>query len=667
MRKRFLVSLVLAVLLVQAAVPALSTGAPSTFTVMVYLCGTDLETDDGSASDDLIEMMLAEIPADGPVNVLIETGGAKEWWVEDINPGLNERWLLDDGDILRKESMQRRDMADADTLLDFIQWSVSEYPADRYGLVLWNHGGGSTGGVCYDEFSGDFLTALDLHEVLSSVQEDDEDFHLDFVAFDACLMSTFEMANYLADFADYMFASEEVVAGYGLDYTAFLSAIGSDPGIDTEALGRVVADSYIDTTLSYDPDDYLTFSVINLREVRALTEAMEDIGSGLQIALDTGGLGGISRSRQMMRSQGDFYTDGSDMVDMRLFIEHFADISGADASAALRSLDQVVAYSAYTRDKLDNICGLSILVPLKTREDFPEYSVYYDPLELFPAYAAFLSDYTDALNTGSYVFSASAPEQVAGTAVLSSALQALTESGSHMDQYDSAPATGAAPAEDAEDAYEEPRQDITEETLTYMVTLPADDLEYLAYVEGNLMLDISDDEIEAYIDLGYLQNNEVDWDSGVVTSEFDGTWPTLDGQLVYMVDQLFTRDTRRSLIDVRVNDLDVYLLVVFDAARPMGEIVGYTEGYSEQGIPVRGYEKLKPGDVITPQYYIYYYDEDGEEQIEPLLGEPIEYTGEPLAFAYESLIGSGENYAYTFCLNDVFGDYSFTDFIYFTL
>lgn len=663
MRKRSLVSLVLAALLVLTALPALSAEAPSAFTVMVYLCGTDLETGDGSASDDLIEMMLAEIPAGGPVNVLIETGGTKEWWIDDINPSLNERWLLDDGDILRKESMPRRDMADADTLFDFIQWSVSEYPAERYGLVLWNHGGGSTGGVCYDEFSGDFLTALDLHEVLSAVQADDEDFFLDFVAFDACLMATFEMANYLADYADYMFASEEVVSGYGLDYTAFLSAIGKNPGIETEALGRVVADSYIDTTLSYDPDDYLTFSVLDLREVRALTDAMEDIGSGLQIALDTGGLSGISRGRQMMRSQGDFYTDGSDMVDMRLFIERFADVSGADASAALRSLDRVVAYSAYTRDKLDDICGLSILVPLKTREDFTAYSVYYDPLELFPAYTAFLTEYTDALNTGSYVFSASTPEVVTGTAVLSSALHALMESGGQMDASESAPAT----EEETEDGYEEPGQDMAAETLAYTVTLPADDLEYLAYVEGNLMLDISDDEIEAYVDLGYLQNNEIDWESGVVTSEFDGTWPTLDGQLVYMVDQLFTRDTRRSLIDVRVNDLDVYLLVVFDAARPMGEVVGYTEGYSEQGIPVRGYEKLKPGDVITPQYYIYYYDEDGEEQIEPLLGDPIVYTGESLTFAYESLVGSGENFAYTFCLNDVFGDYAFTDFIYFTL
>ena len=36
-------------------------------------------------------------------------------------------------------------MDNADTLIDFINWGITKYPAKRYGLVLWDHGGQWTG------------------------------------------------------------------------------------------------------------------------------------------------------------------------------------------------------------------------------------------------------------------------------------------------------------------------------------------------------------------------------------------------------------------------------------------------------------------------------------------------------------------------------------------
>jgi len=29
-----------------------------------------------------------------------------------------------------------------DALIDFIKWGIKNYPAERYALILWNHGGG---------------------------------------------------------------------------------------------------------------------------------------------------------------------------------------------------------------------------------------------------------------------------------------------------------------------------------------------------------------------------------------------------------------------------------------------------------------------------------------------------------------------------------------------
>ena len=55
-------------------------------TVLIYMCGSDLESDIGSATADLNEIIRADLPADGDVRVLVATGGAESWWTEEISP-----------------------------------------------------------------------------------------------------------------------------------------------------------------------------------------------------------------------------------------------------------------------------------------------------------------------------------------------------------------------------------------------------------------------------------------------------------------------------------------------------------------------------------------------------------------------------------------------------
>ena len=44
---------------------------------MVYMCGSDLESELGSATKDLEEMLAADLSEQ--VNVIIETGGTRQW------------------------------------------------------------------------------------------------------------------------------------------------------------------------------------------------------------------------------------------------------------------------------------------------------------------------------------------------------------------------------------------------------------------------------------------------------------------------------------------------------------------------------------------------------------------------------------------------------------
>ena len=85
-------------------------------------------------------------------------------------------------------------MGDPETLYDFIKFCEENYPADRKALILWNHGGGSDGGICYDEiFDMDDITFAELKEAFVRLYgESPYEKPFELIGFDACLMATLD-------------------------------------------------------------------------------------------------------------------------------------------------------------------------------------------------------------------------------------------------------------------------------------------------------------------------------------------------------------------------------------------------------------------------------------------------------------------------------------------
>ena len=79
-------------------------------------------------------------------------------------------------------------MGNPATLTDFIQWAVTNYPANHYLLDLWDHGDG-IGGVCEDESSESILSLSDVRQAITRAGT-----HMDVIGFDACLMAMAETA-----------------------------------------------------------------------------------------------------------------------------------------------------------------------------------------------------------------------------------------------------------------------------------------------------------------------------------------------------------------------------------------------------------------------------------------------------------------------------------------
>ena len=182
-----------------AGVSMKADAAEETWVVYWYLCGSDLESNYGAATEDLMEMLDVQLPDN--VQVVIETGGASMWQNEMISADYIQRYLYNSDDLYLVDEQPLEDMGDHATLADFLSFCEENYPADHTAVIFWNHGGGSVAGVSFDElYDYDSLTLPELYSAFEAVYELSEtNPPIDLVGFDACLMATIDTAYTLAD------------------------------------------------------------------------------------------------------------------------------------------------------------------------------------------------------------------------------------------------------------------------------------------------------------------------------------------------------------------------------------------------------------------------------------------------------------------------------------
>ena len=183
-----------------ATVFAMRTALGEGTALMVYMTGSDLESRCAAASND-IEEMIQSVPADGSLRVILLTGGAAVWHREGIPSEGCDMWEVTSDGLSHVCHLTDDSMGDARTLSRFLTESAERYPADRYALILWDHGGGPLGGVCLDETAD--MDALSLEEIAEALEN--SAFHdnpLSLIGFDACLMASAEVASAVAPYGE---------------------------------------------------------------------------------------------------------------------------------------------------------------------------------------------------------------------------------------------------------------------------------------------------------------------------------------------------------------------------------------------------------------------------------------------------------------------------------
>jgi hypothetical protein len=313
------------------------------------------------------------------------------------------------------------DMGDPKVLSDFVKWARTNYPAQHYMLVIWDHGEGwrlfvasllnkqraavhsralpltdsaqaqiasaatlrhgygtadkngmsapltsapadGYRSASNDETDNDVLYDREIEDGLKDALQGAK---LDVLAFDACLMSMVETGYAMRDSAKVLLASEELVPGPGWPYDDVLSAVEAQNPTDGAALAKIIVSAYKNRYQTIAPDT--TFAAIDLSRISSIADRVSSLADALTPELRTN-LQGIVSARDATSTYAPGYQFYH--VDVREFMEQLkgrtssASVLNAISAAEAEINSAVIAnYAGADRQGPYGSFGLAIYFP----------------------------------------------------------------------------------------------------------------------------------------------------------------------------------------------------------------------------------------------------------------------------------------------------------------
>ncbi|MDE7042306.1 MAG: peptidase C11 [Oscillospiraceae bacterium] len=621
-----------------------------TVTIMVYMCGTDLESRSKMGTMDLQEMLNASFGND--VNLLVYTGGCKGWQNTVVSSTTNQIWQIKDGRMACLEKdLGSVPMTDPDVLSGYIRWCAENYPASRYELILWDHGGGSVSGYGYDEkfaSSG----SMDLSGLDRALK--DAGVKFDFIGFDACLMATAETALTMAQYADYLIASEETEPGVGWYYTDWLTALGKDTSMPTIQIGQKIVDSFVETCAQKCRGQSTTLSVVDLAELEAtLPDVLADFSRSTAKLIREQSYQTVSNARSGAR---EFAPSGRiDQVDLVHLAKNLGTKEGEALSKVLLS---AVKYNRTSAD-MTNAYGLSIYFPYRKTAAVSRAASTFERIGMDDAYTQCIRQFADVVDSGQAVSGGS-------DSPLPALLGMLGGAGSGGDDISTLLASvlggRSLDMENANEyltAHRFPDEALVWQTGEGGVPVLRLNEQQWGLVQ-DLELNLFYDDGEGYIDLGLDNTFDFDGEGGLLGVN-EGTWLAVEGQPVAYYHTATVDDGANYAITGRVpvmhNGSRAELILTFDTERPQGYVAGVQTVYlnGETDTVAKSQSELQPGDTL--EFLCDYYSYDGDYQDSYLLGDPLIVTEEELTVGDVPLDGvTRASYRFT----DIFGKHHWT-------
>jgi len=410
-----------------ASAPAAATG--ETWTVMLYQ-----DADDKVLEKDIyVDLNEAErVGSSENVHIVAQVDRYSAGYQGDGNWTSTKRfYVTQDDDLERVGSQEIADlgeanMADAATLVDFVTWAIQTYPADKYMLILSDHGMGWPGGWSDPTASGggnraiplasklgDQLYLNEMDDALQQIRDANGLDKFELIGLDACLMAHLEVFSALAPHARYAVASQETEPALGWAYTSFLGALVANPAMNGAEISQLILDSYIADDqrivddqaraelvgrgapmgglfglllgggqvntpsaqqVANEMGQNVTLTAMDLAALPALMSSFNDFSTALQTINQKG----VAQARSYAQSYTSIFGPEvpASYIDLGHFVQLFkqSGASGALDQAAdgvLRALDQAVIAETHGPQR-PGATGVSIYFPISQLYRTPE-------------------------------------------------------------------------------------------------------------------------------------------------------------------------------------------------------------------------------------------------------------------------------------------------------
>ena len=301
------------------------------------------------------------------------------------------------------------DMAAPETLTDFVSWTVKNYPARKYALILWNHGTGwkeinpdvleadvgeiglPSGSVpvnpisyniSYDDTSKTSMNIPTLGKTLAKVVDITGE-PLEIMGFDACLMQMAEVAWTTRQYSKCQLGSPDLEPERGWPYDKIAAIVTANPEIDGIELARKVTEAYAKSYSGGVGAQGNTAVAISVIDQSKSNDFQDDLDNFCKVAINN--IKDIDKF-EFARDEALKYSYG-DYVDLGHFLSILIQKTHACSavkSAATRLLKGIcgnggkngyVNKLAVNGEKFKESRGLSIFFP--TRQGFKNFKTRY--------------------------------------------------------------------------------------------------------------------------------------------------------------------------------------------------------------------------------------------------------------------------------------------------
>jgi len=343
---------------------------------------------DGAAVQDFNEM--AEVGSADSVNVIVLIDRKdKPASIYKVERGITldkASPLIEKGEV---------NMGNPETLKEFVEYAVSNFPAEKVALIFWNHGDGwrSIGrnkrifkAASYDEDDGNGTEdPLYMWEVVKALKDlKEKGISVNLIGFDECLMGMAEVAIDIANYAEDIVFSEITEPYDGWDYKKVLTSLTENPTQSPNSFAKSIVDSYYQAYGSYSGS--YTLSAVESSQTELIKQAINDFASYyLSLNSKDSIKSEILNARDKSLEADDHYgsNDENTYVDIKSLFENIYNDT-SDSTLKEKAANVLNALNIYTKSVGENYSGISIYFPKSSDSyeyeygfEVPSYSYYY--------------------------------------------------------------------------------------------------------------------------------------------------------------------------------------------------------------------------------------------------------------------------------------------------